>query len=139
MKRFEIEPVTAEVGDLEFEIGGETFRRRPVVSVSVAKNYMALHGSTNVEFYKEVVDRISAFIDPDDETRFRERLEDETRPITTQKLSEVGNWLVEVTTGFPLQQDSDSSPGPSEKDGEPSKEESSSQEETRQPSMRAVS
>ena len=112
--------------DQEFTLGGEIFHWRylhwrefaEAIDLEVDRRKEEAPGGedpedndTVVESYERVIERVVLYLVPDDVERFRELMNDTTKPIPTIVVNELGNWLVEVQTARPTEPSSDSTAG----------------------------
>lgn len=139
MRDFDVDRASRLQGELEFKIGGETFRRRPGVRPEVLARYFTIAGLDDEEAVKRMDETLLAFIHPDDHERYIARRQDEVDPLTLIDLSTVAEWMVVEETRRPTEASSGSSAGRSETDGTSSTDGSPSPEQTPTPSQPAAS
>jgi hypothetical protein len=127
--------------DREFEIGGEVFKfvyphwkegaelfdreRQSFLEAQEAQNGGPVQFSF-VEDTENAIKQVPMFLDPaqDSHSRWAALVERTTDPVPRHQITDLAQWLVTVTSGFPTQQPLDSSSG----DG--NSEESSAAEES---------
>jgi hypothetical protein len=111
------EPVT-------FDLDGDTFECVRKMPMSLTRKISALGDAENsnvnakLDLFMEILEGL--MLDHSYEL-FNKRLSDKTNPIDVEELSDIIEWLIEVYTGRPLEQSSDSANGSTidftEKDG----------------------
>ena len=117
MRDFDVDRASRLQGELEFKLGGETFRRRPGVRPEVLARYFSIGGLEDEEAVRRIDETLLAFIHPDDHARYLARREDEIDPLTLVDLSTVAEWMVVEETRRPTEASSGSSAGRSETAG----------------------
>ena len=130
MRDFDVDRASRLQGELEFKLGGETFRRRPGVRPEVLARYFSIAALDDEEAVRRMDETLLAFIHPDDHAKYTARREDDVDPLTLLDLSEVAKWMVEEETRRPTEASSGSSAGRSETAGTSSTADSPSPEPT---------
>lgn len=101
------EPVT-------FDLDGDTFecvRKMPMSltrKISKLTDVESSNVNSKLDLFMEILEGL--MLDSSYEL-FNRRLSDKTNPIDVEELSDIIEWLIEVYTGRPLEQSSDSVPG----------------------------
>jgi hypothetical protein len=97
--------------DLEFVLGGQTFTTHYVRPEVMA----AWEDEDDVETAAETLEaadaKIKMFLSADQHEAFDRVRQDEKNPVTSKQLNALIRWLVEVQTGRPSVEASDSQPG----------------------------
>lgn len=101
-------------GERSFKIGGETFTHRVAVAPEVIHPWLEASDTADSEadWLKILDETVVAMLEPGQEDKWRKVRDPEAEnPITQLDLSALMRWLIEVTTGRPTGQPSDSSSG----------------------------
>ena len=114
--------------DREFEIGGEVFKfvyphwkegaelfdRERQAYLKTQEEGAATNGSFSfVSDTEAAIEQIPLFLDPaqDAHNRWAALVERKTDPVPRHQITDLAQWLVQVTSGFPTTQQPDSSSG----------------------------
>jgi hypothetical protein len=121
------------VEDREFRIGGQVFKwvyphwkdgallfDQEMTDVAQAADGAESNGSFSfVADTETAIKRVPMFLDPAQEShkRWKELTSRKTDPVPRHQIAQLYRWLVEVTSGFPTAQPSDSSSGDGTSEG----------------------
>lgn len=114
MKDFDARRRERAERDRGFTLGGETFVMKPGVRPEVLAAYESIDVDASPEAKLATMDgMILDFLDTSDGAadRYAAVRKIEDNPVTLQDIQQVIEWMIEVQTGRPTGQSSDSSPG----------------------------